>query len=85
MATLNEYKARKLRKHAVENAEEWTFTKAQEKKVITAAPLDTEDILGFAKKFNTHPAMIIGRLQHNKLIPFSIGREFIKSIDLSCN
>lgn len=64
-------------------AEDWTFSKQEEEEVISAAPLSQEDIINFAKKFNTHPAMIIGRLQHMELIPFSIGREFIKSIDLS--
>jgi hypothetical protein len=54
--------------------------------VIDAVPLNKDKIITFARKFNTHPAMIIGRLQHKGLIPFSVGREFIKSIDLSsCN
>ncbi|MBC8487642.1 MAG: ImmA/IrrE family metallo-endopeptidase [Bacteroidetes bacterium] len=66
-------------------SEEWTFTKKQEKEVIDAAPLDGNDIIAFAKKFNTHPAIIIGRLHHKQLIPFSVGREFIKPIDLADN
>ena len=66
-------------------AEEWTFSKKQEEEVISAAPLSQDDIINFAKKYNTHPAMIIGRLQHMELIHYSIGREFIKSIDLSNN
>lgn len=64
-------------------AEEWTFSKEQEKEVLDSIPLDKKDIIAFANKFKTHPAMIIGRLQHKQLIPFSIGREFIKSIDLN--
>ena len=66
-------------------AEKWTFSKKQEDEVIAAAPLNEDDIIAFAKKFNTHPAMIIGRLQHKELIPFSVGREFIEPIDLSSN
>lgn len=72
-------------KQAHEFAEKWTFTKKQEEEVLAAAPLNEEDIKAFAKKFNTHPAMIIGRLQHKELIPFSVGREFIEPIDLSSN
>ncbi len=66
-------------------AEEWTFSNEQEKEVLAATPLNKSDIIDFAEKFNTHPAMIIGRLQHKELIPYSIGREFIKSIDLNNN
>jgi len=73
----------KKEKEAHEFAEEWTFSKEQEKKVIENKYLTTKDIVNYAKEFNTHPAMIIGRLQHKKLIPFSIGRDFIKPIDLS--
>lgn len=64
-------------------AEEWTFTKKQEEEVIAAAPLNEKDIVDFAKKFNTHPAIIIGRLQHRDLIPFSMGHQFIVPIVLS--
>jgi len=66
-------------------AEEWTFSKDQEAEVLTAATLNKVDIIAFAEKFNTHPAMIIGRLQHKEIIPYSLGREFIQSIDLSSN
>jgi addiction module HigA family antidote len=66
-------------------AEEWTFSVEQEHEVIDAAPLNESDIIAFAKKFNTHPAMIIGRLQHKGLVHFSIGRKFIEPIDLSNN
>lgn len=68
---------------AHEFAEKWTFSKEEEEEVLDAIPLSRIDIVSFANKFNTHPAMIIGRLQHKQLIPFSIGREFIKSIDLN--
>ena len=59
------------------------FSKEQEVEVLAAAPLNENDIIAIAEKFNTHPAMIIGRLQHNELIMYSIGREFIQSIDLT--
>lgn len=45
--------------------------------------ITAEDIVGYAREFGTHPAMIIGRLQHLGLIHFSVGREFILPVDLS--
>lgn len=64
-------------------AVKWTFSEAEEHEVLEAAPLDEGDIRRFAKKFNTHPAMIIGRLQHKKLIHYSVGRAFIEPVDLA--
>ena len=64
---------------------DWTFTEEQEEEVLEAAPLSEEDIMEFAEKFGTHPAMIIGRFHHKQLVPYSIGRSFIMPIDLSQN
>ncbi|MDD2475151.1 MAG: ImmA/IrrE family metallo-endopeptidase [Dysgonamonadaceae bacterium] len=63
-------------------AEKWTFSVEEEKEVMEATPLDISKIRNFAKKFNTHPAIIIGRFQHNKLLPFSVGRELIVPIKI---
>lgn len=62
-----------------------TFSKEQEQKLLSEHPtsISTGDIVNYAKVFNTHPAMIIGRLQHLNLIPYSVGREFIIPINLS--
>ena len=68
---------------AHEFAEQWIFSKKQEKEVVSALPLTEQEIIDYAEKFNTHPAMIIGRLQHLKLITFNQGREFIVPIDLN--
>ncbi|TKG94921.1 ImmA/IrrE family metallo-endopeptidase [Puteibacter caeruleilacunae] len=64
-------------------AEEWTFSKQEEEEVLLQHTIDADDVTKFAKKFNTHPAMIIGRLQHMGVIPFSVGKQFIEPIDLS--
>ena len=69
-------------KEADEFAIKWTFSEDKEREVINAAPLSSDDILSFAKKFNTHPALIIGRFHKKKLVHYSVGREFIESIDL---
>ncbi len=73
----------KYEKEADEFAVKWTLTKEQEEEVINALPVTELEIKDFAEQFGTHPAMIIGRLQHLGLIHFSIGRQFIESIDLS--
>lgn len=60
----------------------WTFSEEEEKEVLKADTLDMNEICNFAKKFNTHPAIIIGRFQHKKLIPYSVGRELIVPIKM---
>jgi len=62
---------------------EWTFNKKEEAEVMNQKEIYVADIITFAKKFGTHPAMIVGRFHHKKLLPYSLGREFIKPIDLS--
>lgn len=62
-----------------------TFSKEQEEKLLREHPhsITADDIVGYAHEFDTHPAMIIGRLQHLKLIHYSVGREFILPVNLS--
>ena len=60
-----------------------TFTVGQEKEILENPQLTEQNIIRYAKKFNTHPAMIIGRLQYKKLIPYSVGRQFMEPIDLN--
>lgn len=65
---------------ADEFAIKWTLTEEEEAEILANAPLDEEDIRNFGKQFNTHPAIIIGRLQHKKLIPYSLGREYFEPV-----
>lgn len=65
---------------ADEFAAKWTLTEDEEQEILNAVPLDEEDIRAFAKKFTTHPAIIIGRLQHKKHIPYSLGREYFEQV-----
>lgn len=67
-------------KQADEFAVRWTLTEEEEFEIMAAIPLTVKDIRKFAKKFNTHPAIIIGRFQHKKLIPYSLGREFLEPV-----
>jgi Zn-dependent peptidase ImmA (M78 family) len=70
-------------KEANEFAVRWTFTKEQERAVISRKVVTENDIVQFAQEFNTHPAIIIGRLQHDRLIPYSLGRNFFVKVDLN--
>lgn len=50
--------------------------------IIKAAPLSFNDIKKFAKKFNTSSGVIVGRLQHLKLIEWSEGNELRQKVNL---
>lgn len=58
------------------------LTENELKQIIDAAPLTEEMIHQFANNFRTPAGVIIGRLQHLKLIPFHIGNGFRQKIDL---
>ncbi len=64
---------------ADEFAVNWTLTK-EEEEILNDTPLNERKIRVFAVKFITHPAIIIGRLQHNNLIPYSFGTEFLEPV-----
>lgn len=70
-------------KEADDFAVKWTLTEEEEKEILQKESISKEDIINFAKKFNTHPAIIIGRLQHHKLLSYSKGKNFIKKVNLS--
>lgn len=60
----------------------WTLSLEEEDEILQCFRITVEDVIHFAKKFNTHPAIIIGRLQHKNLIPYSLGRQFFEPIEL---
>ncbi|MBM3404066.1 MAG: HigA family addiction module antidote protein [Bacteroidetes bacterium] len=78
-----DYSDKDMRKEqeADEFAIKWTLTENEETEILSAAPLREIDISAFAKQFNTHPAIIIGRLQHKRHIPFSVGKQFLAPIE----
>jgi len=57
------------------------LTREQEKEIIENHSLSEYDVVRYAEKFKTHPAIIIGRLQHIKLVPFGLGNNLCKPID----
>jgi len=66
---------------------DWTFSEKEEAEILQYATdegaLNEEDVLAFAEKFGTHPAMIIGRFQHKGKIAYNTGRMFMKKVDLA--
>lgn len=66
-------------------AVKWTLSEAEEKEILAVKPLNENTVKQFALKFNTHPAIIIGRLQHKRLIPYTVGRELLVPIDIGGN
>ncbi|MBE9602376.1 ImmA/IrrE family metallo-endopeptidase [Pedobacter sp. MC2016-24] len=61
-------------------AETWLLTEQEEAEILRADQLNEQVIRDFALKFNTHPAIIIGRLQYKKIIPYSLGREYLEPV-----
>lgn len=82
-----EYSEADLQKEAEANefAVDWTFSNEQEKEVLDAKPLTIESIAEFAIKFNTHPAMIIGRFHKKELLHYAQGRDFFVKLEFSDN
>lgn len=61
-------------------AVKWTFSEEEEQMVLAQGALKECDIIEFARKFGTHPAMIIGRFHHNNILPYNVGHKFIKPV-----
>jgi len=68
---------------ADEFAVKWTFPREAERELLRQPNLREADIQAFAERFNTHPAMIIGRLHHKKLLKHDVGREFFQTVELT--
>lgn len=62
-------------------AVKWTLSEKEEAEVMAAKIWDEDTILAFAEKFGTHPAMIIGRLQHKGKLDHKEGRPFFVKLD----
>jgi addiction module HigA family antidote len=61
----------------------WTLSEEEEQEIVRYSNMTERDVVMFSKKFNTHPAIIIGRLQHDKLIPYSLGGKFFEPVIFS--
>jgi addiction module HigA family antidote len=80
-----EYTDKDLTKEAEadEFAEKWTFPKEQESEIMKIFHITENDVEEFAKKLNTHPALIIGRLQKTGRLPYTFGHKFIVPVNLN--
>lgn len=59
----------------------WTLSKAEEEIIVKRRGFSSCDVIEFAEKFNTHPAIIVGRLQHKGIVRYSFGRQFIVPVE----
>ena len=67
-------------KQADDFAIKWTLPEEEEKEISASLPLNEQKIESFAKKFNTHPAIIVGRFQYKKLIDTSSFKVYIEPV-----
>ncbi len=68
-------------KEADNFAIKWTLSKEQEDEILQQFRITDEDVIAWAEKLNTHPAIIVGRLHHKKIWPHSRGRQFFKPVE----
>lgn len=54
----------------------------EEIEIIEKKAYSPREIKSFAKKFGTHHSIIVGRLQHNKMIPFNCDSQLLDKIEL---
>jgi len=84
---LEDIEGRPVDKHKEEEADQFAlkclFPESAVKSMITSTPLSDRDIVHYARKYKTHPAIIIGQLQHKKIIKYSKGNHFKVSINLT--
>lgn len=70
-------------KAADDFAVNWTLSMDEETAILKKFQFNENDIIQFAKEFNTHPAIIVGRLQYKGKLPHSFGNKFIVPIELN--
>lgn len=58
------------------------LTQAEENEIVRNGDYSAEAIRHYAGKFNVHPGIIVGRLQHKKIIHFAKDIELIEKVNL---
>ena len=58
------------------------LSQAEENEIIRKGDFSVNAILAYAKKFNVHPGIIVGRLQHTKYISYMTHSSLIEKIEL---
>jgi len=79
-----EYSDRDIQKEdeADRFAVKWTLTIEGEKALLERDTFHESDVVAFAKRYSTHPAIIVGRLQRDKKVTHSFGRRFLINVEL---
>lgn len=67
-------------KEADNFAAEWLLSKKQEAITLQKAKLTNKDVKEFAVTFETHPACIVGRLQHLGKVSNRFGKQFFETV-----
>ncbi|MCB0645124.1 MAG: HigA family addiction module antidote protein [Saprospiraceae bacterium] len=62
-------------------ASEFLLSQEQEDEILSNFTITEDMIIGYAKKFHTHPGIIIGRLHHKGLVHPSVGRQLIVKLE----
>lgn len=68
---------------ANEFASKLLLSPKEENEIIKKGDFSKKSICFYADKFNTHPAIILGRLQHEKKIPYNKYQDLIVKIDFT--
>ena len=58
------------------------LSQAEENEIIRQGDFSADTIRYYADKFGVHPGIIVGRLQHKKVIPFTAHSTLIEKIEL---
>ena len=58
------------------------LSQAEENEIIKQGDFSADTIRYYAEKFKVHPGIIVGRLQHRKVIPFIAHSTLIEKIEL---
>jgi HTH-type transcriptional regulator / antitoxin HigA len=74
-------KDKQKEKEADNFAIKWTLSKEEQEEILQRLRITEADVIEFAEKFNTHPAIIIGRLHHERLISYALGRQFFEPVE----
>lgn len=58
------------------------LSQAEENEIIRQGDFSADTIRYYAEKFHVHPGIIVGRLQHKKVLPFTAHSNLIEKIEL---
>lgn len=63
-------------------AMKWTLSEDAQRELMDSGRISEHAVEEFAQRYNTHPAMIVSRLQRDGTVSASYGRRFFVSVDL---